>query len=376
LRKAITHLGLFLLTFIATTLAGTEWTLGKFVLDFESGYTSQDFFRGLQFSVPFLAILTVHEFGHYFTAKAYKLKVSLPYYIPLWFGGLAPSIGTMGAFIRIKSAIKSRKQFFDVGVAGPLAGFVIAVFVITYGFLNLPDPEYIFEIHPEYEAYGLEYEQYVYEDLPEGTSLRMGTNLLFEFYKAFVATAPERIPNDHEIIHSPYLLAGFLACFFTALNLLPIGQLDGGHILFGLIGARRFKVFSPVFFAVFVFYGGLGLFSAYDFMGKGASDHLLWGVVYLFFLYWIFEKVFKKRRDVILCALTIFTVQFALKTIYPSVEGYNGWLLFAFLLGRVLGVYHPDTLYDAPLSKSRQIIGWFSLFVFLITFSPTPFIIE
>ena len=137
----------------------------------------------MYYSIPFLTILTVHEFGHYLTAKYHNVKVTLPFYIPLWLGfiPLPFTIGTAGAFIRIKEMIHSRKQYFDIGIAGPLAGFVVAVLVLTYGFTHLPPPEYIFEIHPEYKEYGLNYEDYVYDLLPG--YLVMGDNLLFMFFE-------------------------------------------------------------------------------------------------------------------------------------------------------------------------------------------------
>ena len=149
-KTLIIHIVLFVVTVVATTFAGAEWMFGKSMIYGDELLSSSEILAGLYFSIPFLGILTVHEFGHYFTAKYYKVKVSLPFYIPLWLGFVPmPSIGTMGAFIRIKGLIQSRKEFFDIGIAGPLAGFVVALFVLTYGFTNLPDADYIFEIHPE-----------------------------------------------------------------------------------------------------------------------------------------------------------------------------------------------------------------------------------
>ena len=157
LKTKLIQLGLFILTFITTTFAGAEWTFGKFLI---FGMTWDDFLFGLNFSVPFLLILTVHEFGHYFTARYHKINVTLPYYIPMWFGfvGMA-SLGTMGAFIRIKETIFSRVKYFDVGVSGPIAGFVVAVILLIYGFRTLPETAYIYEVHPEYEIFGEQFEQ-------------------------------------------------------------------------------------------------------------------------------------------------------------------------------------------------------------------------
>lgn len=145
----LAQLGLFVVTFLTTTLAGAEWMFGRFVFWGEERASIDDLIAALQFSVPFLTILSFHEFAHYFTAKYHHIKTTLPYYIPLWTGFiLMPSFGTMGAFIRIKSLIHSRREYFDVGVSGPLAGFLVALGVIWYGFTYLPEPEYIFQVHP------------------------------------------------------------------------------------------------------------------------------------------------------------------------------------------------------------------------------------
>ena len=251
-KRVLLHIGLFAITFLSTTLSGAEWMSGKALLYVpdESTISWADFWQGLHYSVPFLGILTVHEFGHYFVARQYKLNVTLPFYIPLWLGfiGQSINIGTMGAFIKIRTPISSRKEFFDVGIAGPLAGLVVAIGVLYYGFTHLPPPEYIFQIHPEYQQYGLDYANHVYEKT-KGGNLILGTNLVFEFFKTYVVENPALLPNEHEIMHYPYLLAGYLALFFTALNLMPIGQLDGGHIVYGLLGAKghRWVAFSLFF---------------------------------------------------------------------------------------------------------------------------------
>ena len=217
----------FVLTLITTTMAGAEWTFGKSV--FMPGYSWSDFQSGFAYSIPFLLILTVHEFGHYFTALYYRIKVTLPYYIPLPPPFL---LGTLGALIRLKERPVSKQQHFDIGIAGPLAGFVLALAILWYGFTHLPPPEFIFQFHPEYARYGADYANYVYrpEFMKDGViDVILGKNLLFLFFEKFVAN-PALVPNPHEIMHYPLLFAGFLALVFTSLNLLPIGQLDGGHI--------------------------------------------------------------------------------------------------------------------------------------------------
>ena len=143
-RAIVIQILLFILTLVATTMAGAGWTHGKYFLSFHptwiiainTDFSWNDFLSGLTFSIPFLAILTVHEFGHYFTAIYNRVKTSLPYYIP--FPPIPFSIGTMGAVIRLRSKVYSKKQNFDIGIAGPLAGFVMAIIVLVYGFATLP----------------------------------------------------------------------------------------------------------------------------------------------------------------------------------------------------------------------------------------------
>lgn len=384
---------LFLATIITTTMAGAEWMFGN-IFSFVSsavhflaekmsgkdipltntpmGWTQ--FFAGFQFSIPFLAILTIHEFGHYFTAKSHQVKVTLPYYIPMWFG-ISQSIGTMGAFIRITSVVRSRLKFFDIGIAGPLAGFIAALVVLYYGFTHLPPPEYIFTIHPEYARYGLSYPQFAYENA-QG-NLALGDNILFWFFKTFVAD-PARLPHTYEIIHYPYIFAGYLALFFTSLNLIPIGQLDGGHILYGMIGKKKFDVVAPALFIVFIFYAGLGMFRTEDFAISSDSvfyEHLLSLFIYIYFLYICLRKISENPANAIMLSLMIVVAQFGATYIRPDWDGYSGFLPFIFILGRFLGIRHPETEDNKPIGTARMILGIFALIIFIISFSPKPFIV-
>lgn len=386
MRKYLIHGGLFLVTLITTTLAGAEWMFGRSFIP--TSWLTDDpalikkviplgwseFWAGLHYSVPFLAILTVHEFGHYFTAKANRVRVTLPYYIPLWFG--STGIGTLGAFIRIQDYINSRRKYFDIGIAGPLAGFVLALIVLWYGFTNLPDPSYIFTIHPEYKKYGMYFGQYVYKNLPEGGAIGFGDNLLFWFFKTYVAD-PARLPHPYEMIHYPYLLAGYLALFFTSLNLIPIGQLDGGHVLYALIGRDRFRWVAPVLFVGFAFYAGLGWFRVeeFDVVQDGAFyDKLLNLGLYVFFLFICFSRLSENRTNAWILALSVVVTQLALSWAVPTLEGYPGFFAFILILGRFLGVYHPETELQEPLDTKRKVLGWLALVVFVISFSPKPFI--
>ncbi|MCC9137811.1 site-2 protease family protein [Pontibacter silvestris] len=417
------HLLLFCITLGTTTMAGAEWRFGKLFFVSREGFTGTgsiswaELMAGLYFSLPFLGVLTVHEFGHYFTAKYYRTNVTLPYYIPLWFG-ITSSIGTMGAFIRIKSRIFSRRQFFDIGVAGPLAGFVVAIPLLMYAFTHLPPPEYIYTVHPEYQQYGLDYAQYVYNGVG---NFALGNNLLFMFFEKFIASDPALVPNHYEIIHYPYLFAGYLALFFTALNLLPIGQLDGGHVLYGLLGFRRFNRLSPIFYTCFIIYAGLGIISPYSTLLW--SEELL--VIFAPFAYWAFYKLLANKRAGFMAALGMLLFQYSISTTFPAwqgyiwlwpmyilyllfvlrsavptlrqavylvlavvfvqlsvslafpeADGYSGWLVFGLLLSRVMGIYHPDCPDETPLTPARKALGILAFVVFILCFSPSPFIIN
>ena len=382
---------LFIATIITTTMAGAEWMYGNtfsFIFKFfqflgddrpelkdaaSKAMGWSQFVSGFQFSLPFLFILTVHEFGHYFVAKAHQVKVTLPYYIPLWFG-ISPSIGTMGAFIRITSVVKSRLKFFDIGIAGPVAGFIAALAVLWYGFTHLPPLEYIYSIHPDYERFGASYPQFVYENAKGNIAL--GDNILFWLFKTYIAD-PARLPHTYELVHYPYIFAGYLALFFTSLNLIPIGQLDGGHILYGLIGRKKFNVVAPVLFGIFVFYAGLGLFKP-DSFAIGSDEmfyeKLLYLSFYIYFIYICFRRSFEAPMTAFMVSLIIVVGQFGFSYIRPEIDGYSGFLPFIFILGRFLGVKHPDTEENEPLDLPRIILGIFALIIFIISFSPRPFI--
>lgn len=409
-KKITIHVVLFVITLITTTVAGAEWMTGRSLFYGTDTISWNELLSGLQFSIPFLLILSFHEFGHYFVAQYHKVKVSLPYYIPLWLGFLPffPSFGTMGALIKINENVNSRKKYFDIGIAGPLAGFVVAIFVLTYGFLNLPGIDYIYKIHPDYEQYGNQYSEYIhtydhqlkqnwnyYEDLRAADSLSyieenghlndweyaefevqdqyittsfvFGKTLLFSFLENTLVSDKSKIPDKYEASHYPFLLAGFLALLFTSLNLLPIGQLDGGHILYGLIGPTKFKYVASGFFLLFIYYAGLGVVDPYH-----LSENYLTEFFYFIFLYFCFYRYSDLRRDRWMYASIVFFSQFITVYFFPTAMGYEGWLLFGFILGRFLGVSHPPVQEDAPLSSGRKALGWVAILVLIVSFSPKP----
>lgn len=410
-KRIIFQVGLLLLTFVTTTLAGAEWMHGWLFLYVPNPLGWNDFLDGMQYSIPFLLILTTHEFGHYFTARYHKVKVSLPYYFPFWLGFIGSmSLGTFGAFIRIRERLKSVSETFDIGVAGPLAGFVMALAVLFYGFTHLPPKEHIFDIHPEYQLFGDNYEDIVYEkdtfylksDLAkiapmeagrfesdtiymnhdDAPSIQVGTTLLFDYMKKHWVPEDQvdRLPNDHEIMHYPFLLAGFFALMFTALNLLPIGQLDGGHVVFGLFGQKIHSYISKGFYLIAIVYAGLGV----GFLGlvnpfimnRPKVDLLIDVALYIGIIYFLLLRVFRYPATRLMIALGILVLQYGILYVFPHAEGYNGWFLFILLLGRYLRVQHPPALIREPLTPLRQALGWLALIIFIISFSLQPLIIS
>ncbi len=182
---------------------------------------------GLVFSAALLAILTAHEMGHYVACRRYGVAATLPFFIP------APPLflaGTFGAFIKIKSPIPSRRALFDIGLAGPLAGFVVAVPIALVGVLSMQPPV------PD-GGYGV-----VFHD-----------PLLFRLLARLVgATLDPYTPIN------PYYMAAWIGLLVTSLNLMPVGQLDGGHGTFAIFGQRAHGVIGRVAFAVLAVLAVLG----------------------------------------------------------------------------------------------------------------------
>ncbi len=194
------------------------------------------------FAAVLMTILSAHELGHYLTCRRHGLEATLPYFIPF------PNLfGTLGAFIKIKSRIEWKRQLFDVGAAGPLAGFVLALPAIVVG---------------------LAWSKVVPVRPGEGV-LTLGEPLLFQL-AGFLFF--RRIPPGADLVLHPVAFAGWVGLLVTSLNLFPVGQLDGGHIAYALVGRRRglvsmvalvaFVVLGIFFFAGWLIWGGLGLLYA------------------------------------------------------------------------------------------------------------------
>lgn len=250
-RRYWLHILLFLLTLLSATVVGAGFA-ESFAANRPTSFDGDLYgyvrmwheplflLPGLPFSLTLLTILMAHEMGHYLTARYYGVNVSLPYFLP------APTlIGTMGAFIRIRSAIYSKRALFDIGIAGPLAGFVVLLLPLAVG-LSLSK---------------------VAPGVVHRSDLIFGNPLLLHMF-AWVQFPG--IPVGDIYLH-PVARAAWVGLLATALNLLPIGQLDGGHILYSFVG-ERMRWLSRIFVALLI---PMGFFFAYSW--------LVWAVLLFFF---------------------------------------------------------------------------------------------
>lgn len=234
---------------------------------------------GIPFSASLLLILGCHELGHYLTARAYGVQVSLPYFVPL----PIPPLGTMGAIIRMRSPIPSRKVLFDIGIAGPLAGLAVALPVLVIGLMLSP------------------------VKAVSGVVWQEGNSLAYLFLKWLIKGS---IPAGSDVMLHPMALAGWLGLFVTALNLMPLSQLDGGHI-------------------------------AYAFLGRG----------------------FRKAVWIFLSALVVLYL----------VSRWEGWLVWV-VLAVALGLKHPPPLDDlTPLDRTRRRLAFVALGMLVLFLTPLPF---
>jgi membrane-associated protease RseP (regulator of RpoE activity) len=304
-REYLLHGVLLALTFVTTTLAGVQWLNRDPV---ELAY----FPAGLTYAALILLMLCSHEMGHYIAARLHGVSATLPYFIPfpsIW--GLVP-FGTLGAVIRLKSEVPSRKALFDIGAAGPIAGFIVSLGILIIGFRTLPPIEFLYQIHPEYAHLS---------SIPE-SGLTFGRSLLYAGIENIVAPAGAFIPPMNEIYHYPFLCVGWFGLLVTAMNLLPIGQLDGGHISFALFGLFYHRIAQATLVCL-VILGTLGFLP-------------LFGI----------------------------SVPF----------GWTGWLMWALMLILFMrGRFHrPPVHDDTPLDAMRTFLGWFCIAIFIFSFSIVP----
>lgn len=374
------HIFLFLVTVLTTMLAGAELVTGKMFVTGDLG--PRDIFLGLEYSVAFLTFLTFHEFGHYFTALYHKVKCSLPFYIPIFIPFSIINIGSFGAVIRIREVPQSRKKYFDIGVAGPLAGFVISILLLVIGFSTLPDAATrILEIHPDYQVLfgGLPTETELVDKM--GGVFKLGDNLLFSLFKNYWPVGEGNMPPDFEMMHYPLLFVGFITLFFTALNMLPIGQLDGGHVVYGLFGAKKAKIISRLAVFALLLIGGTGVmhFHTYDPLIDGSFwEYLSWEggttLAYFGLVFTAFSKIFDKLKmpQVLALVFGMLSLQALACLIFPLLVSKPIWLLYAFMTTRMVGLDHPVAIDDSPLSGRQKILGWLAILIFVICFSLDP----
>lgn len=272
-KRLFLHLFLFVLTFLSTVFAGAL-QVGVNILE-----EPEKIYKGLPFSLTLMSILLAHELSHYVASRKHKVKATLPYFIP------APTlIGTFGAFIKMKSPVTTRKALLDIGVSGPLAGFIISVAV---------------------SIIGLSFSKVVTIQEAKG-AISLGDSLLFSTLSRLIL---DYQPGSQDILLHPVAFAGWIGFFVTSLNLLPVGQLDGGHIAYALFGEKHAyfsKVLIPIMFL-------LGL--------------LLW-------------------------------------------EGWAIWSVLLLILGLK---HPPVFYSEVPLDGKRKFIGWLGFLIFFITFIPVPF---
>lgn len=243
---------------------------------------------GLPYVLTLLGILGVHEMGHYVMARIHKAAVTLPFFIPMPLG-----LGTMGAVIRLKSPIKNRQQLFDIGIAGPLAGLAVAIPLLIVGLLLSP-VEFIGKAIP---------------------GAQEGNSILY-FLLKLVLKGQVLPGGGYDVILNTVAFPAWFGLIITMINLLPIGQLDGGHVIYALFGRKQWRVAQVALFGLI----GLGIYLA-----------MITG------------------------------------------EVLNVWLLWV-LLAQLFGLRHPPPLDDiTPLDRRRRLIGYATIVIFILIFTPIPF---
>ena len=379
-KTILIHLGLFALTFISVSVVSTllvglpsETAFLGFIPTSEDGL-----YRGVLFASLLLGFLTFHEFGHYFAAVYHKVKVSLPYYIPIPVG-----IGTLGAVIRIKEQIHNTKKLFDIGAAGPIAGFIVALTVLLIGFATLPDVTFLNEFGDH--NYVIDYYNNT-GDYPENPRVEEGQMVLFfggTFLYNFLSSFFDAAPPLWEIQHYPFLLAGWFGLFFTALNLMPVGQLDGGHILYSLIGYKKHRIVARLFFFIITVMAGVEAIPVlHDYLMQKGFDNNFGVVSWLIWtgsLFLIMQKAFHRDQLWVASLLPASLISSGLY-IYLLSENDGSqssiiWIFWSVFIAFVIKVEHPPVLIEAPLSPTRKVLGWLSMLIFVlcISFNPISF---
>ncbi|PSQ98543.1 MAG: site-2 protease family protein [Bacteroidetes bacterium QS_9_68_14] len=312
----------------------------------------------------------------------------MPYYIPFPFNG----VGTFGAVIRIREPLPTTRKLFDVGAAGPLAGFVVALGFLLYAFATLPPPEYLLDV-PGHEALKAHINQHgtfpderltTPSDGSQGVAIVLGQTPL---YWAFAQLFPH-VPPMYEMMHYPVLLAAWFGLLFTALNLLPVGQLDGGHILYALFGKKWHGRLARIFVLVLLASASIGFakggpaFAAWLvgwFSPEMASRGELMGSLSWFLLagilYYFLSRVFDgDQRFIAPALLGGMGLAVAARIVGEPLMrfGYTGWFFWCIMIVWLIKVEHPPVVHDEALTPRRRKLGYVAIAIFLLCFSLRP----
>jgi len=357
------HFALFVLTFIS--VAFTYIYIG-FAISLS---------LAVIFAVMLLAFLGTHEFGHYFASVHHKIRTTLPYFIPL---PIFSPIGTMGAVIRIKEPVDDSKKLFDIGISGPLAGFIVSLGLLIYGFATLPGIEFVYAFpgHAALKEYVTQFHSFPKNPIADQGSqiLMLGNTLLYSFLGSFF----KHVPPMWEMYHYPFLFAGWLGLFFTALNLTPVGQLDGGHVIYALLGHEKHKQVARGFFGILSVLSGLGVVPVLrdELIGYNPSlgplSWVIWGILLFFML----RKAFNNEHNWIAPiwggALISSALLLYLIIGMNNASGYTVWLVWSLFILFFVKIEHPPVIIERPLDKTRIVLGWLSMLIFILCISPNP----
>ncbi len=275
------NLGLFILTILSVLLTGAMYGLNNPFSDNPLQTAINIFSSGWPFAVSIIAILGAHESGHYLMGRKYGIQVSLPYFIP--FPGTP--LGTLGAFINMKEIPRNRRQLLDIGLAGPLAGLIVAIPVLFIG-LGLSSLDAISATIPEGQYLQMEGNSLIYllmkyltfgKLLPEPATFGAGGPVIY-WIKYFFTGSPFPAGGMDVMLHS-VAWAGWAGLMVTALNLIPAGQLDGGHVVYVLLGKERTMKLRPIILLILValgfFWSGWWLWAAIIyFLGRFHAEPL------------------------------------------------------------------------------------------------------
>ena len=308
-KRLLLHAGLFLATFLTTTAAGAMLMHAR--AGVEGWQAILPISDGLSYSLPLMLILLSHELGHYLVARLHGVDASLPYFIPLppTFG-----LGTMGAVIGMRDVTSDRKKLIDIGAAGPLAGILVAIPVLLYGLAQSK------------------------VTIVAGNVIQEGNSLLYLVLKH--AIHGEWLPQGRrDVALHPTAWAGWAGLLVTMINLLPVGQLDGGHIATAYFG-NRYGRFATRLHQILPF-GALAVFLWVMHVTRiEAGAH--WN-----------ESM---GRTIALVAALPWLIWYMMIRILRAASG---------------GVNHPP-VDDRPLPRSRKLLFWLMVVVFALIFMPVP----